>query len=383
MRLALFIVLFANMVPIFVGIASYRILIGPFSSSYVTYTLLFWALAALVFYKFCANPMRRLLEMLQIDIRSRSFGRLLIFVSIILIFGNSGWLLSAREAGIDNRGIIFKIFFLFEDVLFIAFILTVYSAFMDPSVRRVTGLAVIGFVMMTVFGRFGVICSAALVLVLIGMDRKLLTGRMLVTVTSVILLTTVATTLVEATRMDAVKNTSLWSALGDRVGEMATLSVVDHIFSQENFDGFSGFGNLIYLYAPSIVFPEKPIINDGSVFLLEAYSLGVGENGTRFPIMLHVDSYRRFGWGGIVVALLPALLFRLLVNFTYYLWSQLRVPFLGLALLKYFVYIYPKSILGLIEIGLYTYIRSSIVILLVYFIYCVLLRYFPVQRALR
>jgi hypothetical protein len=186
--------------------------------------------------------------------------------------------------------------------------------------------------------------------------------------------TLVATYAVEVLLMPENAGVSARARFLDRVGEVATLGVVDDIFARNSFDGFAGFENLAYLYAPSVLFPEKPAINDGADFLRENYGLGAGRDGTRFALLLHVDAFRRFGWAGLTVAAVPALMFRIVVGATYLVWSRLGVPFLALILLKHVVYLYPKTLPGVIEVGLYTHVRSSLLLIGLFLLYGLLPR---------
>jgi hypothetical protein len=45
------------------------------------------------------------------------------------------------------------------------------------------------------------------------------------------------------------------------------------------------------------------------------------------------------------------------------------VPFLALIAMKYAIFMYPKSILGLLEILFYTFIRSAIVFIFLFFVF--------------
>jgi hypothetical protein len=367
LRLPIAIILMANLVPIFIGITGYLVLGLPLSADYITFTTIFWLIASFFLIWFNRRTSDSLMILLQEDLSRQGIIKFLTFLAVAIILLNLPWLSSARSSGIDNRDLVFKIFFLFEDLFFVVIALTMLSLFTRPSIRSAIIVAFLITFLSVVFGRFGIITIFCLLILLVSVDANCLGIRKKIILGLLFLLTLLGVLAIEIVRSDTGLTTDIYARLLDRIGEFATLSIVDSIFANETKIYFDGFENLQYLYAPSIFFPDKPIINDGSVFLRSEFGLGAGTVETRFPILLHIDAYRRFGWYGLWAALLPSAFVFLIFKTTIYFRKYFHVPFLALIAMKYAIFMYPKSILGLLEILFYTFIRSALVFIFLFF----------------
>ncbi|WP_133125997.1 hypothetical protein [Pseudohalioglobus lutimaris] len=319
---------------------------------------------------------KTLLSSLGSDFGRKNVVLYFVVVAALIVVVNIPTVLGARASQIDNRDFLFKLFFLFEDFLFLSVAAClVYTIVTRSVVGLLLSIGMVYFVYL-VFNRFGMVATAVLVWFSffardtqsIGVSRGLPRGgtRSTFVTILVVLFAFSGLFIIEAKRHDHGLTAGVSDALVDRVGEFATLEVVDKMYSARRFDGFDGFENLKYLYLPAVFFPNKPIINDGSVYLRERFGMGTGYSSTRFPILLHNDAFRRFGWWGIICGLLPSISLYVMIRLSLFLRRVTGVPLLSLLTMKLAIFIYPKSILGLVEVTLYTSLRSAVVILAVY-----------------
>jgi hypothetical protein len=243
----------------------------------------------------------------------------------------------------------------------------------------VTGMAI-------VFGRFGLIVGQIMGVIILGSKNVGQSAARRVLMTVIVAGTIFGIYIIENIRAEDLSSNRLAASEAtqsfvDRLGEFATLGVTDSVFERPDYSGFSEFGNLAYLYLPSVFFADKPVVEGGASYMQENFNLGGATEdgqGTRFPIMLHIDSYRRLGWGGLIFAVLPGLLVRLNFIIFQFIRTKFSIPFIEIIILKYSLFMYPKSIIGLMELFLYTTIRSLIVLCSIIFVLRIF--YIRVQR---
>lgn len=369
----------SNVLPLVAGLCFFPIFVYDLSANYITFTISYWVIFVWSMFYFAGSHIENAINSINRDFYAPEKTRICVGFAWILFFLfllNIDWLPHSRSMGLDVRSLRFKIFFLFEDVLFLTYIVFFCRMILSVSFRRLFLLALFAFFLIMVFGRFGLLIGQLVAMIVLG--RQLISGgiKKFAILSLIASSTIIGIYAIEAYRASEVSTQALDTAgaaenFVDRIGEFGTLRIVDDVFSSSQFVGFSGFENLSYLYLPSIFFDLKPIIDDGASYLAQNFGLGSSndqEAETRFPIMLHVDSYKRFGWFGLLVALVPSILIR--INLM--LFSAFRrltgAPFLDLIIFKNAVFIYPKAVLGMIQLFLYTTIRSATVVLILVFL---------------
>jgi hypothetical protein len=364
----------ANIVPLIVGLVFYPKFIGVLSSNYILFTIVFWSIAVILFALFNRKALHIAISNLRNDVsnpNAATVARFIILILILLVLINIDWVAGSRDLGIDVRGVRFKIFFLFEDMFFIIIVYYFCKVLIFPRFGNVLTFLCISTGMVMVFGRFGLVAGPMIGLVIFGskglfqgVGRKVGMAMLLFgVVTGVYVIENARAKNLPGSQL-SISDVTL--KFVDRLGEFGTLKITDQVFERSEFAGLSNFSNLQYLYLPSVLFPDKPIIEGGSTYLSENFGLGSANElygtGTRFPIMLHVDSYRRFGWWGLGFAILPGGLFLMSLSVFQWLRTKLKIPFIEIISIKYAIFIYPKSVIGLIELFFYTTLRSALVL---------------------
>jgi len=64
------------------------------------------------------------------------------------------------------------------------------------------------------------------------------------------------------------------------------------------YAGFSGLDAILYIYVPSIIYPDRPEISDGNI-IAGVYGMGEGTKSVFYYTPAVGEGYRRFGWVGI------------------------------------------------------------------------------------
>jgi hypothetical protein len=273
-----------------------------------------------------------------------------------------------------------KLFFVLEDLLFIAFSVVLIFFLKTKKWTLALCLGYFSLLYLTSYGRFSVLVSLLILFLVFGVRLSLrsLTSSLLVVAMSVSLLF-----VIEGGRSKSEQVPVLLQLLGDRISEVASLRVVSDIFEYQKPEGLVNFDRLKLLYVPSVLYEKKETINDGSEYMFERFQLGKADVGeaqvTRFPILFHVDGFRRFGWFGLFFGFLPLIFLKVGVLVSKFFTFRLGVPFVWLLVLKYSFYIYPRSLLGNLEVFLYTVPRSALILWLLLLL-CVLI---PVRRQRR
>lgn len=388
-KIPIFLICLANIIPISVGLIFYPLFFFDLSKNYENFTILFWSISLIFLYYLNAEKTNIAIGNLRKDMYNYQIEKEILafsFISAILIIINIDWIADSRSLGIDVRSIRVKSFFLFEDIFFI--LLVYYFCRLVLNIRITNLLWFVGIVtgMAIVFGRFGLIVGQIMGVIILGSKnvgqsaarRVLMTVMVAGTIFGIYIIENIRAEDLASNRLAASEATQ---SFVDRLGEFATLGVTDSVFEWPDYSGFSDFGNLAYLYLPSVLFADKPVVEGGASYMQENFNLGgATENGqgTRFPIMLHIDSYRRFGWGGLIFAVLPGLFVRLNFIIFQFIRKKFSIPFIEIIILKYSLFMYPKSIIGLIELFFYTTIRSLIVLCSIIFVLRIF--YIRVQR---
>lgn len=150
-----------------------------------------------------------------------------------------------------------------------------------------------------------------------------------------------------------------------RIAEPSGQVVIDNVGEAKTYAGFINFDRISYLYTPKFIDEDKPSLDDGPERLYLDYNVPFDEF-TSSPITLLADSYARWGYVGVFA--IPFILSFLLATIGRILYS-LQNKLLGIFLIFYFMSIcfsmYTMSILGLINMLFYIFIRDFLVISLV------------------
>ena len=343
----IFLICLVNIIPIAVGLVFYPIFFFDLLPNYENYTLVFWSICSIFLYYFNSEKTNIAISNLRKDMYNYKIEKEILAFSVIaaiLIIINIDWVADSRSLGIDVRSIRVKSFFLFEDIFFI--LLVYYFCRVVLEVRITNLLWFLGIVtgMAIVFGRFGLIVGQIMGVIILGSKnlgqsaerRALMTVIVAGTIFGIYVIENIRAEDLSSNRLAASEATQNFV---DRLGEFATLGVTDSVFERPDYSGFSDFGNLAYLYLPSVLFADKPVVEGGASYMQENFNLGGATEagqGTRFPIMLHIDSYRRFGWGGLIFAVLPGLLVRLNFIIFQFIRTKFAIPFIEIIILKYY-----------------------------------------------
>jgi len=354
----------ANTLPLIVGIFFYQNFFGNFESNYIVYTILFWFFA--IFFLFVALKRNILVikNLLLTDLKYLKVLNYFIFFSFFMFLINYDLIFTSRNVGLNVTSFKFKLFFLFEDIYILTYYLLLFKTFIDKKFLNIVLSILFSIIIIGLFGRFIIITSFLIFLLLVwvhNQEKKTFYSSIMLGGIMIIVLY-----FVENFRNP---ESIFFIQLLDRISEAATLSIVDQIMKNPPLDYFKNFENLIFLYIPSVIYPAKPFINDGFSFMIDYFGYGSGETFTRFPILLHIDSFRRFGWYGLIFSILPTLVFYYLIKINFLLKQKFMIPFSFILTFKYLFFLYPRAILGIIEISLYTYVRSVILLMILFYLF--------------
>jgi len=354
----------ANTLPLIVGIFFYQNFFGNFESNYIVYTILFWFFAIFFLFFILKRNILVIKNLLLQDLKYLKVLNYFIFFSFFMFLINYDLIFSSRNIGLNVTSFKFKLFFLFEDIYILTYYLLLFKTFIDKKFLNIVLSILFSIIIIGLFGRFIIITSFLIFLLLVwvhNQEKKTFYSSIMLGGIMIIVLY-----FVENFRNP---ESIFFIQLLDRISEAATLSIVDQIMNNPPLDYFKNFENLIFLYIPSAIYPAKPFINDGFSFMIDYFGYGGGETFTRFPILLHIDSFRRFGWYGLIFSILPTLVFYYLIKINFLLKQKFMIPFSFILTFKYLFFLYPRAILGIIEISLYTYIRSVILLMILFYLF--------------
>jgi len=354
----------ANTLPLIVGIFFYQNFFGNFESNYIVYTILFWFFAIFFLFFILKRNILVIKNLLLQDLKYLKVLNYFIFFSFFMFLINYDLIFTSRNVGLNVTSFKFKLFFLFEDIYILTYYLLLFKTFIDKKFLNIVLSILFSIIIIGLFGRFIIITSFLIFLLLVwvnNQEKKTFYSSIMLGGIMIIVLY-----FVENFRNP---ESIFFIQLLDRISEAATLSIVDQIMNNPPLDYFKNFENLIFLYIPSAIYPAKPFINDGFSFMIDYFGYGGGETFTRFPILLHIDSFRRFGWYGLIFSILPTLVFYYLIKINFLLKQKFMIPFSFILTFKYLFFLYPRAILGIIEISLYTYIRSVILLMILFYLF--------------
>jgi hypothetical protein len=163
-----------------------------------------------------------------------------------------------------------------------------------------------------------------------------------------------------------------------RVLGRALLGVTDPLVYADTpslipFAGWERISDVLYIWMPSMFFPEKPSLLDGN--LISSQYTGVFYERSSIGIRLQADLYRRFGWTGVIFGyFVYAVLLSLFVRYAFQTYSNPRKRIWGVVVILFiagfvrgapsgtlletmwvFLYDYPKY---LIVLGLLVYVSG-------------------------
>ena len=354
----------SNTLPLIIGIFFYQNFFDNFESNYIVYTILFWLFAIFFLFFILKRNILVIKNLLLQDLKSLKVLNYFIFFSFFMFLINYDLIFSSRNIGLNVTSFRFKLFFLFEDIYILTYYLLLFKTFIDKKFLNIILSILFSIILIGLFGRFIIITSFLIFLLLVwvnNQEKKTFYSSIMLGGIMIIVLY-----FVENFRNP---ESIFFIQLLDRISEAATLSIVDQIMNNPPLDYFKNFENLIFLYIPSVIYPAKPFINDGFSFMIDYFGYGGGETFTRFPILLHIDSFRRFGWYGLIFSILPTLVFYYLIKINFLLKQKFMIPFSFILTFKYLFFLYPRAILGIIEISLYTYVRSLILLMILFYLF--------------
>lgn len=354
----------ANTLPLIVGIFFYQNFFGNFESNYIVYTVLFWLFAIFFLFIFVKRNILVIKNLLLTDLKYLKVLNYFIFFSFFMFLINYDLIFTYKNIGLNVTSLKFKLFFLFEDIYILTYYLLVFKTFIDKNFLNIVLSILFSIIIIGLFGRFIIITSFLIFLLLAwvkNQEKKIFYTSIMLGGIMIILLYFV----------ENFRNSEsiFFIQLLDRISEAATLSIVDQIMNNPPLDYFKNFQNLIFLYTPSAIYPAKPPISDGFTFMIDYFGYGGGEAFTRFPILFHIDSFRRFGWYGLIFSILPTLVFYYLIKINLLLKKKFMIPFSFILTFKYLFFLYPRDIIGIIEISLYTYVRSVILFIILFYLF--------------
>ena len=354
----------ANTLPLIVGIFFYQNFFGNFESNYIVYTILFWFFAIFFLFVALKRNILAIKNLLLTDLKYLKVLNYFIFFSFFMFLINYDMIFASRNVGLYVTSFKFKLFFLFEDIYILTYYLLVFKTFIDKNFLNIVLSILFSIIIIGLFGRFIILTSFLIFLLLVwvkNQEKKIFYTSIMLGGIMIILLY-----FVENFRNP---ESIFFIQLLDRISEAATLSIVDQIMNNPPLDYFKNFQNLIFLYTPSAIYPAKPPISDGFTFMIDYFGYGGGEAFTRFPILFHIDSFRRFGWYGLIFSILPTLVFYYLIKINLLLKKKFMIPFSFILTFKYLFFLYPRDIIGIIEISLYTYVRSVILLIILFYLF--------------
>ena len=354
----------ANTLPLIVGIFFYQNFFGNFESNYIVYTILFWFFAIFFLFVALKRNILAIKNLLLTDLKYLKVLNYFIFFSFFMFLINYDMIFASRNVGLYVTSFKFKLFFLFEDIYILTYYLLLFKTFIYKKFLNIVLSILFSIIIIGLFGRFIILTSFLIFLLLVwvkNQEKKTFYPSIILGCIMIILLY-----FVENFRNP---ESIFFIQLLDRISEAATLSIVDQIMNNPPLDYFKNFQNLIFLYIPSAIYPAKPPVSDGFTFMIDYFGYGGGETNTRFPILFHIDSFRRFGWYGLIFSILPTLVFYYLIKINLLLKQKFMIPFSFILTFKYLFFLYPRDIIGIIEISLYTYVRSVILLIILFYLF--------------